>query len=89
MNREETTRTDNDDDDDRAVAVADPMRSIGAQLPPKPAGRVVVIGHELTKASRTCTAYRLGIVTGFCPNQSIEQPVGDSKARFGCVNVAQ
>ncbi len=29
---------------DRAVAVADPMRSIGAHLPPKPAGRVVVIG---------------------------------------------
>lgn len=29
---------------DRAVAVADPMRSLAAQLPPKPSGRVVVIG---------------------------------------------
>ena len=29
---------------DRAVAVADPMRSLGAYLPAKPAGRVVVIG---------------------------------------------
>jgi len=29
---------------DRAVAVADPMRSLAAHLPPKPAGRVVVIG---------------------------------------------
>lgn len=27
-----------------AVAVADPMRIIGAQLPPKPSGRVVVVG---------------------------------------------
>lgn len=29
---------------DRAVAVADPMRSLRHHLPPKPAGRVVVIG---------------------------------------------
>lgn len=29
---------------DRAVAVADPMRSLAAALPPKPAGRVVVVG---------------------------------------------
>ena len=29
---------------DCAVAVADPMRSLAAHLPPKPAGRVVVIG---------------------------------------------
>jgi glycerate 2-kinase len=29
---------------DRAVEVADPMRSLGQHLPPKPAGRVVVIG---------------------------------------------
>lgn len=29
---------------DRAVAVADPMRSLAAVLPPKPAGRVVVVG---------------------------------------------
>ncbi|MGJ8618472.1 MAG: glycerate kinase type-2 family protein [Sulfitobacter sp.] len=29
---------------DRAVAVADPMRSLAAHLPDKPAGRVVVIG---------------------------------------------
>ena len=29
---------------DRAVAVADPMQSLAAALPPKPAGRVVVIG---------------------------------------------
>lgn len=29
---------------DRAVMVADPMRSLAAHLPPKPAGRVVVIG---------------------------------------------
>ena len=29
---------------DRAVEVADPMRSLGAHLPPKPPGRVVVIG---------------------------------------------
>lgn len=29
---------------DRAVEVADPMRSIAAHLPPKPPGRVVVIG---------------------------------------------
>ena len=29
---------------DRAVAVADPMQSLAAHLPPKPAGRVVVIG---------------------------------------------
>ena len=29
---------------DRAVAVADPMRVIAGHLPPKPAGRVVVIG---------------------------------------------
>ena len=29
---------------DRAVEVADPMRSLAAALPPKPAGRVVVIG---------------------------------------------
>ena len=29
---------------DRAVAVADPMRSLAAHLPPKPAGRVVVVG---------------------------------------------
>jgi len=29
---------------DKAVEVADPMRSLGAHLPPKPAGRVVVIG---------------------------------------------
>ncbi len=29
---------------DRAVAVADPMRSLAAYLPPKPAGRVVVVG---------------------------------------------
>ena len=29
---------------DRAVAVADPMQSLAAFLPPKPAGRVVVVG---------------------------------------------
>ena len=29
---------------DRAVAVADPMQSLAAALPPKPAGRVLVIG---------------------------------------------
>lgn len=29
---------------DRAVMVADPMRSLAAHLPPRPAGRVVVIG---------------------------------------------
>jgi glycerate 2-kinase len=29
---------------DAAVAVADPMRSLAAHLPPKPEGRVVVIG---------------------------------------------
>ncbi|MGB8815128.1 MAG: glycerate kinase, partial [Paracoccaceae bacterium] len=29
---------------DRAVAVADPMRSIAQHLPPKPSGRVIVIG---------------------------------------------
>ncbi|WP_417628427.1 glycerate kinase type-2 family protein [Pararhodobacter aggregans] len=29
---------------DRAVAVADPMRSLAAALPPRPAGRVVVVG---------------------------------------------
>ncbi|WP_397544145.1 DUF4147 domain-containing protein [Roseovarius salis] len=29
---------------DRAVAVADPMRSLGAHLPPRPQGRLVVIG---------------------------------------------
>jgi glycerate 2-kinase len=29
---------------DRAVEVADPMRSLAAHLPTKPAGRVVVIG---------------------------------------------
>lgn len=29
---------------DRAVEVADPMRSLGAHLPPRPAGRVLVIG---------------------------------------------
>ncbi len=29
---------------DRAVEVADPMRSLAAHLPPKPAGRVLVIG---------------------------------------------
>jgi glycerate 2-kinase len=29
---------------DRAVAVADPMRSIAGQLPPRPAGRLLVIG---------------------------------------------
>lgn len=29
---------------DRAVAVADPMQSLGRFLPPKPAGRVVVVG---------------------------------------------
>lgn len=29
---------------DRAVAVADPMRSLAGQLPPRPAGRVVVVG---------------------------------------------
>ncbi|MBI1170932.1 DUF4147 domain-containing protein [bacterium] len=29
---------------DKAVEVADPMRSLAAQLPPKPAGRVVVVG---------------------------------------------
>ncbi|MDZ7710235.1 MAG: glycerate kinase [Roseovarius sp.] len=29
---------------DRAVAVADPMRSLAAQLPPRPEGRVVVVG---------------------------------------------
>ncbi len=29
---------------DRAVAVADPMRSLAAHLPPKPPGRVLVIG---------------------------------------------
>jgi len=29
---------------DRAVAVADPMRSLAAHLPPRPAGRVVVVG---------------------------------------------
>jgi glycerate 2-kinase len=29
---------------DAAVAVADPMRSLGRHLPPKPPGRVVVIG---------------------------------------------
>lgn len=29
---------------DRAVAVADPMRALAQHLPPKPAGRVVVIG---------------------------------------------
>ena len=29
---------------DRAVAVADPMQSLAAALPPKPAGRVVVVG---------------------------------------------
>ncbi len=29
---------------DRAVEVADPMRSLSAYLPPKPDGRVVVVG---------------------------------------------
>jgi hydroxypyruvate reductase len=29
---------------DRAVEVADPMRSLAQHLPPKPSGRVVVIG---------------------------------------------
>ena len=29
---------------DRAVAVADPMRSLAAHLPPRPKGRVVVVG---------------------------------------------
>jgi glycerate 2-kinase len=29
---------------DRAVEVADPMRSLAAHLPPKPSGRVVVVG---------------------------------------------
>ncbi|MBY0398051.1 MAG: glycerate-2-kinase family protein, partial [Thermoleophilia bacterium] len=29
---------------DRAVAVADPMRMIGGHLPPKPSGRVLVVG---------------------------------------------
>ncbi|PCD76747.1 glycerate kinase type-2 family protein [Pseudothioclava arenosa] len=29
---------------DRAVAVADPMRALAAHLPPRPAGRVVVVG---------------------------------------------
>ncbi len=29
---------------DRAVAVADPMRSLAAHLPPRPAGRIVVVG---------------------------------------------
>ncbi|WP_281966440.1 glycerate kinase type-2 family protein [Roseovarius nanhaiticus] len=29
---------------DRAVAVADPMQSLAAHLPPRPAGRVVVVG---------------------------------------------
>ena len=29
---------------DRAVAVADPMRFIAANLPPRPAGRVIVVG---------------------------------------------
>ena len=29
---------------DKAVEVADPIRSLAANLPPKPAGRVVVIG---------------------------------------------
>ena len=29
---------------DKAVAVADPMRSLAAHLPPKPPGRVVVVG---------------------------------------------
>ena len=29
---------------DRAVEVADPMRTLGAHLPPRPAGRVVVVG---------------------------------------------
>lgn len=29
---------------DRAVAVADPMRSLAAHLPPRPSGRVIVVG---------------------------------------------
>ena len=29
---------------DRAVEVADPMRSLGRHLPPRPAKRVVVVG---------------------------------------------
>jgi hydroxypyruvate reductase len=29
---------------DRAVAVADPMQSLAKALPPKPSGRVLVIG---------------------------------------------
>jgi hydroxypyruvate reductase len=29
---------------DRAVQVADPMRSLAAHLPARPAGRVVVVG---------------------------------------------
>lgn len=29
---------------DRAVEVADPMRNLARHLPPKPAGRVVVVG---------------------------------------------
>jgi hydroxypyruvate reductase len=29
---------------DRAVEVADPMRSLARRLPPKPSGRVVVVG---------------------------------------------
>ena len=29
---------------DRAVAVADPMQSLAAALPPRPSGRIVVVG---------------------------------------------
>ncbi|MGR3518812.1 MAG: DUF4147 domain-containing protein, partial [Roseovarius sp.] len=29
---------------DAAVAVADPMRSLAAHLPPRPAGRCVIVG---------------------------------------------
>lgn len=39
---------------DRAVAVADPMRSLAAHLPPKPAGRVIVIGAGKASA---CTMF--------------------------------
>ena len=48
---------------DRAVAVADPMQSLAAHLPPKPTGRVVVIGAgkasaRMAEAARQAEAAR-------------------------------
>ena len=69
---------------DRAVEVADPMRSLATHLPPRPDGRVVVIGAG--KASRALVRLSNGRVLtlrlGDRINGGTITDIGDSRITF-------